>query len=128
MIHFFDTSAIAKVILDERESAALRAQLRRWSGDSLVSSQLMATELHRLARRLGVPPETVNVVISMVDLVDMERDDFVTARTLNPSQARTLDVLHVAVASRLSVDTFVTYDERQAEAATAQGLVVSSPR
>jgi predicted nucleic acid-binding protein len=41
----------------------------------------------------------------------------VVARDVALSSARTLDVLHVAVAVRIGADVIVTYDRRQAEVA-----------
>lgn len=35
---------------------------------------------------------------------------------------RTIDLIHIAIAAQLDVDTFVTCDERQAKAAKAEGL------
>lgn len=51
------------------------------------------------------------------------------AASLEPPQMRTLDAIHVATALRLAeeLDTFVTYDDRQAKAATEAGLAVRSP-
>lgn len=88
----------------------------------------MAIELHRLAARLGVPGEAATAVVSTLELIDVEREDFIAARHLVPGSACTLDVLHVAVAARVAADQVVTYDRRQAEVAQAAGLVVASPR
>ena len=127
MIRYLDTSAVAKVILDERHTPALRAALRAWSADDLVSSQLMATELHRLATRLGIAPAVAATTVSAFEVIDVEREDFVAARLLAPASVRTLDVLHVAVAARIEADVIVTYDQRQAEVAAAAGLAVAAP-
>lgn len=127
MIRYLDTSAVAKVILAERHTPALRAALRAWSADDLVSSQLMATELHRLAARLGIPPEAAATAVSTFELIDVEREDFIAARSMSPPSARTLDVVHVAVAARVGADVIVTYDQRQAEVAAAAGLEVVAP-
>ena len=42
----------------------------------------------------------------------------------HPPFARTLDLLHVAAARTLQVAEFVTGDDRQAKAATREGLKV----
>lgn len=127
MIRYLDTSAMAKVILDERHTSALRAALRTWSADDLISSQLMATELHRLTARLGIPPAAAAAAVSAFEVIDVEREDFLAARLMAPPLARTLDVLHVAVAARVGADVIVTYDQRQAEVAAAVGLEVAAP-
>lgn len=127
MIRYLDTSAVAKIILGEQHTPALRAVLRDWSSDDLVSSQLMATELHRLAARLGVPPAAATAAVSAFEVIDLEREDFLAAGVMAPLFARTLDVLHVAVAARVGADVIVTYDRRQAEVAAAAGLEVVAP-
>lgn len=127
MIRYLDTSAVAKVVLAERHTPALRGALRAWSADDLISSQLMATELLRLAARLGIPPAVAATAASTFELIDVEREDFIAARSMAPPLARTLDVLHVAVAARVGADVIVTYDQRQAEVASAAGLEVAAP-
>ena len=78
MIRYLDTSAIAKVVLDERHTQALRTALSSWSADELVSSQLMATELHRVMTRLAVPQAAA--AASAFELIELELEDFVVAR------------------------------------------------
>lgn len=128
MIRYLDTSAAAKFLVDEPETAALRSAAREWVGDDLVAAQLMATELHRLAARVGLPGSLVDAALDAVELVDVEREDFLVARTFEPRSARTLDALHVAVAARIGADLLVTYDLRQADLARALGLEVDVPQ
>ncbi|MCU0278880.1 MAG: type II toxin-antitoxin system VapC family toxin [Candidatus Nanopelagicales bacterium] len=127
MIRYLDTSAAAKIFVAEEHTAALRSAVRTWAKDDLVASQLMAMELHRLAARLGIPAGTADQVLDAVELIDVDREDFVAARSLGLAGARTLDVLHVAVATRMGADELVTYDLRQAEVARGVGLVVTGP-
>lgn len=128
MIRYLDTSAVAKVLLDEDHHAAMRRALPSWADDDLLSSQLMATELHRLAARIGLARQLVDLAVGAFELVDLDRGDFLAARHMSPSGARTLDALHVAVAARIGADSFVTYDRRQADAAELLGLAVLTPR
>lgn len=127
MIRYFDTSAVARILIDEPGSLALRALLHRWTSDTLLSSQLMATELHRLAGRVAIAPQIIHAAIGAFELVDVEREDFVQARTLGPALARTLDVVHVAVAVRVGAQCVATYDTGQIEVARTVGLAVVSP-
>ena len=128
MIRYLDTSAAAKLLVDEPETAALRSAAREWVGDDLVAAQLMATELHRLAALVGLPGSHVDAALAAVELVDVEREDFLVARTLEPHSARTLDALHVAVAARIGADLLVTYDLRQADLARSLGIEVDFPQ
>lgn len=87
----------------------------------------MVTELHRLAGRVAIAPQIIHAAIGAFELVDVEREDFVQARTLGPALARTLDVVHVAIAVRVGARCVVTYDTRQMEIARTVGLAVVSP-
>jgi uncharacterized protein len=83
----------------------------------------MAAELRRLS---GVSHRP-STAVGAFELVDVEREDFVQARTLGPALAGTLDVVHVAVAVRVGAQCVVTYDTRQVEVARTVGLAVVSP-
>lgn len=87
----------------------------------------MATELHRLATRLEVPLAAAATAVSTLEVIDVEREDFIAAGLMAPPLARALDVLHVAVAVRVGADVFVTYDQRQAEVAESAGIAVVAP-
>lgn len=49
---YLDTSAYLKLLFEEEESAVLEAVLSGWP--RLVSSEILATEMHRAAYRDGV--------------------------------------------------------------------------
>ena len=55
MIHYVDTSAALKLLVEEAESGELAAVLdaAAHAGDRLVASMLLFTELHCAARRRG---------------------------------------------------------------------------
>lgn len=123
---------MAKLLFQEDESAALEAFLDgviEESGDAgqIFSSILLETELRRAAQRTGAPQELVSEVIGMFDLVEPDRAIYRQAGLLGGENMRSLDAIHVAVALRVEADGFVTYDERQAEAASGAGLPVISP-
>ena len=125
MIRYLDTSAIAKSGPSTNGTRkALRTALSSWSADELVSSQLMATELHRVsdaARRSAGRSGRLSIRIDRTGA-----EDFVVAG-LGARYCEDLDVLHVAVALRIGADVIVTYDRRQAEVADAAGLEVLAP-
>ncbi len=129
MITYVETSAVAKLAFAEPESPALKGFLDRTveeSGDP-YSSILLETELRRAALRQGAPQELVTEVIGRFDLVEPDRGIYRQAGLLPGDSVRSLDALHVAIALRVGADQFVTYDERQADAALETGLVVVSP-
>lgn len=93
----------------------------------VVVSELVVTEMWRAAARHGIPTSSIARVVGGLDVVDVGRAAFRRARHIPGPHLRSLDALHIAVALDQGLDTFVTYDQRQAEAATAVGLDVRSP-
>ena len=129
MIVYLDTSAAAKLIVQESESARLAEELDRLAGEGarLVSSALLETELRRLAVREDLSQASVSAVLNGIDLAMPDRSLFFEAGILPGSRLRSLDAMHIATAVRLSADDFVTYDVRQAEAVTRLGLRLLTP-
>jgi len=127
--HYIDTSAAAKLLVEEGESDALVAFLERAleDGGAVGSSLLLETELRRLGIRLAIPQECVTLVLERLELLVPDGDVFRNAGLLPDAALRSLDALHVAAALRWGADGVVTYDERQATAARSVGLSVASP-
>jgi len=110
---YLDTSASAKLLVDEAESEALAAYLDEVGAEQdLVSSALLETELRRLAVRLGLDQSAVTDLLAQVDLVDPPRSLFHEAGALQATHLRSLDALHLATALRGDADTLVAYDPR----------------
>ncbi len=128
MTLYLDTSAAAKLLVDEDESEALAAYLDGTvDGQELISSALLETELRRLAIRLELDQSMVTELLARVDLVDPPRSLFHEAGLLPGTHLRSLDALHLATALRVDSDTFLAYDARLLDAARAIGLEVNSP-
>jgi uncharacterized protein len=125
---YLDTSAAAKLLVDEAESEALAAYLDRTVDEQeLVSSALLETELRRLAMRLQLDQSMVTDLLARVDLVDPPRSLFHEAGLLPGTHLRSLDTLHLATALRVDSEAFVAYDARLLDAARSVGLLVHSP-
>ncbi|HET6691919.1 MAG TPA: type II toxin-antitoxin system VapC family toxin [Miltoncostaeaceae bacterium] len=134
---YLDTSAAAKLVVDEAHSPALRAWATEHA-DDLVSSDLLRAELLRATRRTAIdesdaPGEGLvlqtQAVIDAVDLVPIPRHVYRDAGLLDPPHMRTLDALHLAIALSLGddLDGLVTYDSRMADAARRHGVTVIGP-
>lgn len=130
MAHYVDPSALVKLVVAERETAALRS----WLGAAdreLVSSDLARTELMRAVRR-AVPDRALlaRQVLDSITLVEVTAAVFEEAGRLDPPDLRSLDAVHLASALDLGDDLegVVTYDDRLAEAAMANGVAVVAPR
>lgn len=126
---YVDASAAVKFVVEESESWALAERL---AGTVLISSDVCRVELARTLLRLGLGMGAVQLGRRVVDRIELLRlDTSVLDRACNvgPPDLRGLDAIHLASALELDrdVDAFVTYDQRLAEAASAEGLSVLSP-
>lgn len=129
MTTYIESSAAVKLFVDEPESEALEALCETLAdvGEPLVSSALLETELRRAGIRLDVEPAAVVRTLDRVALLDPDRALFHQAGILPGKHLRSADAVHVAAAVRAGATTFLTYDDRQRDAALAVGLVVEAP-
>ena len=129
MAFYFDTAALVKLVVAERETAALRVWLGEAERDP-VSCDLARTELMRAVRR-AAPDRVVQAraVLDALTLLEVSTAVFEEAGRLDPAVVRSLDAIHLAAALSLGDDLegLVTYDERLADAARANGVAVFAP-
>jgi uncharacterized protein len=126
---YLDASALVKLAVHEPETPELeRAVLDR---DGLVTSVVGAIELQRALGRTGRPAalDQAEAVLDAVFLADLTPAVRARAGRLKPTALRTPDAIHVATAASLSLPDldFITYDDRQADAARTLGLRVLQP-
>ena len=127
---YVDTSALVKLVFDEAESEALADWLTLRADVPKVSSDLATIELLRTCRRVGEDAvEGANQLLRAIDLLPMDRAIVEMAASLDPTEMRRLDAIHLAGA--LSVETSLTalvaYDVRLCSAAAEAGVEVVSP-
>ncbi len=122
---YLDASAVTKLIVDEPESAVLEAVV---AGKVLVSSRVAVVEVTKAVAR-AAPDADPWGILGRLAFVELDADLARLAATTGGPLLRALDALHVASALRLvpDIQAFVTYDDRQAEAARAAGLRVMTP-
>jgi predicted nucleic acid-binding protein len=125
---YLDTSALAKLILTEPESDALRQHIDAIG--AIVTSALTRAELIRAVRR--VRPEfeqNATALLHNMALIELSEDLLTAAGRVSPQDLRTLDAIHLTSALTLGaeLDAVVTYDTRMIDAARAAGLRVESP-
>lgn len=122
-------SALAKLLVEERESPDLRTELssRSNSGEEFAISTLAVIELRRLAIRFGIEPERVEPVVGPFRVLRLTEGILQLAGRIPYRQLGTLDAVHVATALVAEAQTVLTYDDFQAEAARAEGLRVIQP-
>jgi uncharacterized protein len=132
-VYYADASALVKLVRQEAESDALRAYLH---DADLASSELALTEIpraiHRIASRdqgrVARLLERAEEVIDRLALRPLDSYLLATAGALAEPALRSLDAIHIATAIDLHpIESFVTYDERQAAAARLAGMRTVAP-
>lgn len=124
-----DTSALAKLLVEETESPALRTALagEAAAGQIFAISRVALIELRRLGIRLNLPIENVEAVLRPFRVLRLSEAMMQLAARLPHPHLGTLDALHVATALAAEASGLITYDARQGEAADAEGLAVARP-
>jgi predicted nucleic acid-binding protein len=125
---YLDSSAIVKLAVTEKESAALRRYLRRRA--PVVVSALARTEVARALLPLGsAAVERGHDVLSRIELIRVSDRILMDAGSLLPAQLRSLDAIHLATMRQLggSLRRVVTYDSRMAAAVSAMGMTAVAP-
>ncbi|MDY6054270.1 type II toxin-antitoxin system VapC family toxin [Micrococcus sp.] len=123
---YVDTSALAALLLDQPHSEPLADWLDETPAE-LVSSDLLETEMRRIAVREALPQGQVSELLAGVSLATPDRAVYRGAGLLPIPHLRSLDAVHLESAIRLAADAVLTYDVRLAEAAQAVGLGVVTP-
>lgn len=129
MAFYLDTSALAKLVVAESETSALRSWIAE-QDRTLVSCDLARTELTRAVRH--VAPERMieaQAVLDGLTLLTVPASVFASAGRLDPVELRSLDAVHLAAALELGDDleALVAYDERLQQAARLNGIDVVAP-
>ena len=127
---YLDSSALMKLVVPERETAALEKELERWP--DRLSSELAAVECYRAVRRRGGNAslhERVRQVLASCTLIRFDNSLMRLAEHVGPPMIRSLDALHLASALSLGdyPEAFITYDDRLAAAARTVKLRVLQP-
>ena len=127
---YLDSAAVVKLVHAEAESQALRDWLSFRSSLDWTSSALIEVETVRaLARHAPEAISRLPPILDLIVLVEISPEVRALAQQVTPPAVRTLDAIHLATALRMGdqLTSFVTYDRRLADAATAAGLTVDSP-
>lgn len=123
---YFDTSALAKLILDEAESPRIREFLATQK-ISVVSNQLAEVELTRaVSRTMPASRLKATELLDRMVLLPMTSSIREVASTLMPPSLRSLDAIHLATALEIKdhLSGVLTYDNRMREAAEEVNLAV----
>jgi predicted nucleic acid-binding protein len=127
-VAYIDTSAAVKLLMNERESPALRRWLRR--RPERASAALLRVELVRVVRRAGFPlVPHARSLLAGIHLIRLDDALLDRAADLDPTDLRSLDSIHLAAAASLGDDlaALVCYDDRMLAAAASLGLPTATP-
>lgn len=123
---YLDASALVKLAVEEAESFALH----RWyvEAERIATSRVGVIETRRAVRRRPHDEVRLEAMLEAIVVIEIDAEIDRRASSIGPASLRTLDTIHIATALGLPVvDAFVTYDDRQAEAARLVGLPVIRP-
>ena len=142
---YVDPSALLKLYLHQRESAAMNAWRARTRGPLPVTHHgrfEVTNGICLAAHRREITPDALTDTLASLDedfaAGHYRQADLLWRATLNRAAdlsrsyspkfgTRSLDVLHVASALELGLRHFVTYDRRQQDLARAVGLKIHTP-
>ena len=127
---YLDSAAVVKLVHAESESAALRTWLDARAETGWTSSVLVEIESFRaLARHAPAAAPRLHKVLDVIDMVDLDSPIRILALGIKPVTVRSLDAIHLTTALKIrsALTSFVTYDKRLLDAASAAGLPVASP-
>jgi uncharacterized protein len=130
-LYYVDTSAVAKLLVEETNSKAFADFYDAHADDEWVSSTLLRIELARavVRARPALLPE-VRDLLAAFSYVAID-DDVVEPAMNEPDRTlRSRDAMHLATARILApeLEAFVTYDDRLLKAASDAGISTASPK
>ena len=128
---YLDTSAMAKLIVEEAESSALIDWIEARSDEPFVTSALSRVELMRTASRDGTPGmvERALHLLDGFDVLPITDQVIAFAETIGPTTLRSLDAIHLSSAAQIrsELTAFVAYDVRLLEGCRSIGLPTKAP-
>ncbi len=125
---YLDTSALAKLIVREAETAALGQWLRPRAAQLWVTSIIGRVELVRMATRCAAA-DGAHLLLAGLDTIPLTEHVADVAQSTGSATLRTLDAIHLASALsvRDELTAFCCYDRRLLDAAGDAGLPVRAP-
>jgi len=127
VIAYLDSSALVKLVVHESESGALVDHVSRPM--TALTSALSVAEVTRALRRAPLTRNDIDTALVGFNLIEVTRPILARAGWVASERLRALDAIHLASALSLGIPDlqFISYDDRLAEAARAQGLNVVQP-
>lgn len=127
---YLDSSALLKLLHQEAESAALAEWLSARAGTPVISSALAKIEVTRACRRVNADAlPAAKTLLAGLDVIPLTGAVIEEAADVGDTALRSLDAIHLASALSIRSDlsTFIAYDHRLGDAASAAGLRLVTP-
>lgn len=129
-LYYADTSAVIKLLVEEKHSKAFAAFYDSHAEAEWVSSALLRIEITRaVARAMPVLLPEARDLLTAFSYISID-DEVVDAAMSEPDRGlRSLDAIHLATARLVApeLDALVGYDDRLLRAANDAGLATVSP-
>jgi predicted nucleic acid-binding protein len=124
---YADSSALLKLLLDERERPALESFLG--TRPTLMSSAIASVEVTRAAVIANPSSgfEEADRLLAGCELIEVDSPLLDQARRLADPSLRALDAIHLASALLVAPSALVAYDLRLLAGARRAGLATASP-
>jgi uncharacterized protein len=127
-VFYADSSALAKLIVREPESAALVQWIPR--GARVLTSAVSQIEIARFLRVSGLSEELetdFDDALAGCSVVDVDRTVIQAAAALASAELKPLDAIQLATALDVEPDVMIVYDRQLARVARELGLRTESP-
>ncbi len=124
---YLDTSALLKLVIQEKESSALRKIV----GDGDVTSNFTRLEVARTLKPYPTKAKKdAGTMFNFIAQVPVDSEIMAQAAlVIEASELKAADAIHVASAMRLGrlIEGIITYDRQMATAASRFGIRVLAP-
>ncbi|MGI8886700.1 MAG: type II toxin-antitoxin system VapC family toxin [Gaiellaceae bacterium] len=126
---YADASALVKLVVRERESAALAASVP--AGARLATSGVSTVEVTRAVRIAGLEEDLEQDLLADLlggcVVLDVDSDVLRSAAALASDTLRPLDAIHLATALAIAPEIMFVYDRQLGRAAREFGIRVQAP-
>jgi predicted nucleic acid-binding protein len=124
---YLDTSALLKLVVQEKESAALRKVV----GDDDVTSSFTRLEVARALNLYSAKTKKdASTLLNLISLIPIDFGIMTQAELIiQGSELKVPDAIHVATAIKMGtlIKGIITYDQQMASVASRLGIRVLAP-
>lgn len=124
---YLDTSALLKLVVQEKESSALRKVV----GDDDVTTSFTRLEVARALKLYSAKTKKdANTLLNLISLIPIDFGIMTQAElVIHASELKTPNAIHVATAIKMGrlIEGIITYDQQMASVASQLGIRIIAP-